>query len=158
MADTSWVSKARLVITAVVFEKRSVSEVSAEYQVSRSWIYELVARYRSEDEAAFEPRSKRPRSSPTATSPAVVELIVETRQRLVGSGLDAGMATIRWHLEHHHGVVVSESTIHRYLRKAGLVEPAPKKRPRNSYPFRSRSAQRVLAVRHDPLPPRNRSR
>jgi len=132
-ADTSWVSKARLVIAAVVFEERSVVEVSRDYQVSRSWIYELVARYRAEGEAAFEPRSKRPLTSSNATGAAAVELIIETRKRLVGSGLDAGMATIRWHLEHHHGVVVSESTIHRRLRKAGLVEPAPKKRPRNSY-------------------------
>ena len=117
----------------MVFEKRSVTEVSADYQVSRSWIYELVARYRSEGDAAFEPRSRRPHSSPNATDPATVELIIATRKRLVGSGLDAGMATIRWHLEHHHSVVVSESTIHRHLRTAGLVEPAPKKRPRNSY-------------------------
>jgi transposase len=42
------VSKARLVITAVVVEKRQVREVAAAYDVSRSWIYELVARYRAE--------------------------------------------------------------------------------------------------------------
>jgi len=127
------VSKARLVITAVVFEERSVGEVSAEYGVSRSWIYELVARYSVEGDTAFEARSKRPLTSPNATSPATVELIIETRRRLAVAGLDAGMATIRWHLRHHHQIIVSESTIHRHLRAAGLVEPAPKKRPRNSY-------------------------
>jgi hypothetical protein len=36
-------SKARLVITAVVVEKRSVAEVVAEYGVARSWVYELLA-------------------------------------------------------------------------------------------------------------------
>ena len=127
------VSKARLVITAVVFEKRSVREVVADYSVSRSWVYELVARYRSEGEAAFEPRSRRPRTSPAKTSDDVIALIVATRRRLVGEGMDAGMGTIRWHLEHHHGVSVSESTIHRTLVAGGLVTPAPKKRPRNSY-------------------------
>jgi transposase len=40
------VSNARLVITAVVLEGRSPSEVAKTYEVSRSWIYELVARYR----------------------------------------------------------------------------------------------------------------
>lgn len=48
-------SKARLVITAVVLEKRSVAEVIAEYGMARSWVYELLARYRIEGEAAFEP-------------------------------------------------------------------------------------------------------
>ncbi|WP_460870891.1 helix-turn-helix domain-containing protein, partial [Nocardioides pakistanensis] len=50
----------RLVITALVTEKRSVPEVAAEYGVSRSWLYELLARYRHEGEAVFEPRSRRP--------------------------------------------------------------------------------------------------
>jgi transposase len=54
------VSKARLVITAVVVEGRSVHRVSASYGVARSWIYELLARYRAEGGAAFEPRSRRP--------------------------------------------------------------------------------------------------
>ncbi|MEM1336010.1 MAG: IS481 family transposase [Actinomycetota bacterium] len=126
-------SKARLVITAVVFEKRPVREVCADYSVSRSWAYELVARYRTEGDAAFEPRSRRPKTSPTKTSDEVVALIVATRRRLVDEGLDAGMGTIRWHLEHHHQVSVSESTIHRTLVTAGLVVPAPRKRPKNSY-------------------------
>jgi transposase len=46
------VSKARLVITAVVVEGRPVREVSAAYGVARSWIYELLERYRSEGQAA----------------------------------------------------------------------------------------------------------
>ncbi len=72
-------SKARLVITAVVFEKRPVREVVAEYSVSRSWVYELLARYRDEGEIAFEPRSKRPLNSPTKIDTVVAELIVEVR-------------------------------------------------------------------------------
>uniref|UniRef100_UPI0019D34CF0 IS481 family transposase n=1 Tax=Ilumatobacter nonamiensis TaxID=467093 RepID=UPI0019D34CF0 len=124
---------ARLVITAVVFEKRPVREVARDYGVSRSWVYELVARYRSDGETAFEPRSRRPRTSPTKTPDEVIDLIVATRRRLAGEGLDAGMGTIRWHLAHHHRVTVSESTIHRTLVAGGLVTPAPRKRPRNSY-------------------------
>ena len=56
----SGASKARLVITAVTLENRTVAEVVADYGVSRSWVYELLARYRAEGEDAFEPRSKRP--------------------------------------------------------------------------------------------------
>ena len=64
-------SQARLVITAVVLEQRPVPEVVAEYGVSRSWIYELLARYRAEGEAAFEPRSRRPLTSPKRIEPCV---------------------------------------------------------------------------------------
>lgn len=61
-------SKARLVITAVVLEDRPVADVVRYFQVSRSWLYELLARYRAAGEAAFEPRSRRPRTSPRATA------------------------------------------------------------------------------------------
>jgi transposase len=90
----------RLVITAVVTENRPVPEVAAQYGVSRSWLYALVARYRVEGEAAFEPRSRRPKTVPTAIPPKTVELVVELRQRLAATGLDAGRDTIGWHLKH----------------------------------------------------------
>ncbi len=48
-------SKARLVITAIEVEGRTPAEVIAAYGVSRSWLYELLARYRAEGDAAFEP-------------------------------------------------------------------------------------------------------
>ena len=82
-------SKARLVITAVTVEKRSVSEVARTYGVARSWVYALLARCRAEGEAAFEPRSPRPKTSPTAISDAIVELIVRLRKDLAGQGVDA---------------------------------------------------------------------
>jgi transposase-like protein len=63
-------SKARLVITAVTVEKRPVSEVARDYEVARSWVYVLLERYRAEGEAAFEPRSRRPKTSPAAISGA----------------------------------------------------------------------------------------
>jgi len=126
-------SKARLVITAVTIEKRPVSEVARSYGVARSWIYALLARYRAEGEAAFEPRSRRPKTSPSAISPDVVELITGLRKELAAQGLDTGPHTIAWHLEHHHQVQVSAATVSRYLTRAGLVSPDPAKRPRSSY-------------------------
>lgn len=123
----------RVLITALVVENRSVSEVAVQYGVSRSWLYELLARYRREGEAAFEARSRRPRSAPTALSADVVDLIVELREKLTATGLDAGPDTIRWHLARHHEVVVSRATVARYLTKRGLVTPEPKKRPKSSY-------------------------
>jgi transposase InsO family protein len=127
------VSKARLIITAVVVEGRSPSEVARSYGVARSWVYALVARYRAEGEAAFEPRSRRPRTRPDATPPATIELILELRRRLTAAGLDAGADTIGWHLEHHHQLTVSRATIYRTIRRAGLVTAEPDKKPKASY-------------------------
>jgi transposase InsO family protein len=127
------VSKARLVITAVIVEGRSQSEVAREYGVSQGWISRLVKRYQLEGEAAFEPRSRRPHSSPTRLPQSTIDLIVELRERLASKGLDNGPHTIAWHLQHHHGLVVSVPSIHRHLRAAGLIDPAPQKRPKSSY-------------------------
>ncbi|MER7244736.1 DDE-type integrase/transposase/recombinase [Kribbella sp. NPDC000426] len=126
-------SKARLVITAITVEKRSVAEVVAEYGVARSWVYELLARWRAEGQAAFEPRSRRPKTSPRATKAATVELVLALRKQLAEQGLDAGADTVGWHLLHHHQVRLSRATIHRILTRAGAVVPEPAKRPRSSY-------------------------
>jgi transposase InsO family protein len=126
-------SKARLVITAVITEKRGVREVARDYGVARSWIYALLARYQAEGEAAFEPRSRRPKSSPRAIAEATAGLIVRLRKELAGQGLDAGPHTICWHLRHHHQLRVSPATISRYLTRAGLVTLEPSKRPKSSY-------------------------
>jgi transposase len=80
------VSKARLVITAIEVEGRTPAEVIAAYAVSRSWLYELLARYRAEGDAAFEPRSRRPHTSPRATSPQTVELVLRLRKQLAEAG------------------------------------------------------------------------
>jgi transposase InsO family protein len=127
------VSKAKLVITAVVIEGRSQAEVARSYGVSKGWVSKLIARYRAEGESAFEPRSRRPKTSPTALDAATVELIIRIRKQLSDQGLDAGPDTIAWHLEHHHQMRVSRATISRTLTRHGLVTPAPKKRPRSSY-------------------------
>jgi transposase InsO family protein len=126
-------SRARLVITAVVVEGRPVAQVAADYGVHRAWVYRLVARYRAEGEAAFQPRSRRPHRSPTATPPEVVDLVLRLRKELSEQGLDAGAHTICWHLSQHHGVAVSPATAWRILSRHGQVTPEPKKRPKSSY-------------------------
>ena len=126
-------SKARLVITAVTVENRPVAEVAATYGVARSWLYELLTRYRDEGEAAFEPRSRRPQTSPRATNPETVDLVLRLRKELSDAGHDAGADTLGWHLAHHHAITLSRATIHRILTRHGAVIPEPKKRPKSSY-------------------------
>jgi transposase len=67
------VSKARLVITAVLVEGRSQSEVARTYGISQSWISRIVKRYRLEGEVAFQPRSRRPHTSPTRLAQTTID-------------------------------------------------------------------------------------
>ena len=126
-------SKARLVLTALFVDRQTPAEVATRYGVHRAWVYKLRARYEADGEAAFEPRSRRPKTSPTAVPSATVNLIVQLRRQLSAQGLDAGPDTIAWHLAHHHRLVVSTATISRYLTRAGLVAAQPQKRPKSSY-------------------------
>jgi len=126
------VSKRRLAITAVL-SGQSQSELARAYGVSQGWISRLIARYREEGDAAFEPQSRRPHTSPRSIAPGTVELIIGLRMELFEQGLDAGADTIVWHLEHHHRITVSRATVSRHLTAAGLVAPEPKKRPKSSY-------------------------
>jgi transposase InsO family protein len=126
------VSKRRLVITAVLAGS-SQSEVARTYGVSQSWISRLMARYAAEGEAAFEPQSRRPHTSPNTTAAATTELVLRLRKELSEAGLDAGADTIGWHLTHHHQITLSRATIHRILTRAGAVTPEPAKRPKASY-------------------------
>jgi transposase InsO family protein len=127
------VSKARLVITAVVVQGLGVRETARAYNVSPGWVSRLVARYRVEGDAAFEPRSRRPHGSPSALPRASVELIIRLRGELTRQGLDAGPHTIAWHLAEQHRLRVSPASIWRTLNRAGLIVPEPKKKPKAAY-------------------------
>ena len=82
----------RVLITAVVVENRSVAEVAACYGVSRSWLYELLARYRREGEAAFEARSRRPQTFPTAIPAATKKAVT---MAVVAHGREMPAASMR---------------------------------------------------------------
>jgi transposase InsO family protein len=128
-------SKAQLVITAVVLEGRSKSEVARHYDVSRFWVQQLVRRYETEGAAAFEPHSRRPHRNPRAVDIAVEDTIVRLRKTLDKQGYDAGAATIAEHLTRDPSVanVPAVSTIWRILSRRGFVTPQPQKRPRSAW-------------------------
>lgn len=123
----------RYVVKAVVLEGLSVREVAAAHGVSRSWVYECLARYRAEGDQGLHPRSRRPHSSPSRLAAEVQDKIVALRKDLARQGLDAGPHTIAWHLAGSGGPVPSAATIWRVLRRRGLITAQPQKRPRSSY-------------------------
>jgi transposase len=107
-------------------------EVARTHGLSKSWIYELIRRYRAGGSEALEPRSRRPRCCRRQTSAQTVKAIVQLRSELQTQGHDAGAETIAYHLAQTHEQIPSVSTIWRILRREGLVVSEPRKRPRSS--------------------------
>src|SRR5215213_6443681 len=130
---------AQLIITAVTVEGRSKSEVARDYGVSRFWIRRAIKRFDAEGVAAFEPRSRRPHSSPHAVDADTEDVILRLRKELSKQGLDAGAETIAAHLarrgpdEGGRPAIPAVSTIWRILSRRGFVRPQPQKRPRSSW-------------------------
>ncbi len=124
---------ARYVVEAVVREGRSYREVAAAHGVSKSWVAKMVARYREGGYEALKPRSKAPMRIPHRTSAEVEEAIVLLRKQLTNAGLDAGAATIEYHLSQQRDDVPSVATIWRILRRRGFITPQPHKRPKSSW-------------------------
>ena len=124
---------ARYVVDAVVVEGRSYREVARAHGVSKSWVGKLVGRFRAGGYPAIEPRSRAAKRIPHRTPDALEDEIVALRKELAELGLDAGAATIHYHLGTRHEAVPSVSTIWRVLRRRGFVTPQPHKRPRSSW-------------------------
>src|SRR3954453_4088911 len=123
----------QLIVTAVLVEGRSKSEVARDYGVSRRWVITLVQRFLAEGETGLLARSRRPMRSPTRTPAAVEDEIVAIRKDLDRHGHEAGAATIAAHLERRHGSSPAVSTIWRILSARGFVIPQPHERLRSSY-------------------------
>ena len=126
---------AAFVVQAVLVEKRSVREVARTHGISKTWLYELLARYRTDGEAGLVARSKRPHRSPTRVPAAIEDEIVAIRKQLTEFGVEAGPDTIHTHLTHVHGGIApcSVSSVWRILTRRGFITPEPHKRPKSSY-------------------------
>ena len=152
---------AQLVVTAVLVEGRSKAEVARTYGVSRRWVITLVQRFLAEGEPACNRGHAGRGTARHGLRRPVEDEIIALRKELDRGGHEAGAATIAAHLEHRHGPdgVPAVSTIWRILSARGFVTPQPHKRPKIQLSaLRRRAAQRTLATRHHPLPPRRRHR
>ena len=124
---------AKYCVNAVLVEGRSVREVALATGTSKSWVHRHVGLYRTGGEMALEPLRRGPKHAPALTAPDVEDEIVWWRKHLVEAGFDAGARTIHYHLSQVRRTVPALSTIHRVLRRRGLVEDQPQKRPRSSW-------------------------
>jgi transposase InsO family protein len=120
---------------AVAAKDQSVnrSALARELGISRQWLSTLIGRFRAEEFAGFEPRSRAP-VSPAQSDAAIEDAVVRARKQLVDEGFGFGPGPIRWELE-RDGVspLPSEATIWRMCVRRGLVVPEPKKRPKSSW-------------------------
>jgi transposase InsO family protein len=123
-------SKNTLIVVSVLEYKKPIKEVCQEFDVSRSWVYELIRRYRLLGPNGMDPRSKKPLGNSLAIPSEVHAEIAALRAELIAEGLDAGAQSIQFRLIENYGHAPSLSTIWRSLRNQGLVEYTPKKKPK----------------------------
>src|SRR5487761_2340593 len=123
-------SKSQVIILSVLHDGLTPTQAGLRFGMSRRQIHRLLARYRQGGLEALEPRSRRPKSNSRALSPQVRGEIIALRRDLLSQGLDAGAASIAWHLQEKDHRSPALSTIWRILRAEGLVTPEPKKRPK----------------------------
>jgi putative transposase len=113
--------------------KMTIAQFCAENDISRDTYYKFKKRFDAGGLEALVPRSRRPHTSPSATGPEMMTTVIQKRSRLLVQGWDAGAVSIRSWLLREGVQAPSARTIHRILVNHGLVEPQPRKRPRNSF-------------------------
>lgn len=123
-------SQSQVIVLSILHDGLTPTQAAARFGVGRTWIYQLLSRYSTGGLEALEPRSRRPNSNPRALGPESCAEIIRLRRHLLAQGLDAGAASIAWHLETAGRGSPALSTIWRILRAEGLVTPEPKKRPK----------------------------
>jgi len=102
-------------------ELLTMTELAAQYGVSRKTGYEWLARYRAEGAMGLLDRSRRPHHSPQATDPELIEVLVAQRQRHPRWGATKLLAVAARHQP--AAAWPSRSTVCTQLKKWGLVRP-----------------------------------
>jgi putative transposase len=113
----------------------AVSTFCVEHGLSRKSFYELRKRVKTDGPAAvLEPRSRRPRSSPSQVDEEVKEQSVQVRAALEASGLDHGPVSVHDKMR-AMGLdpVPSVASLARIFREAGVARVEPRKKPRSAW-------------------------
>lgn len=113
----------------------AVSTFCVEHGISRKSFYELRRRTKTDGPAAvLEPRTRRPRSSPTRLTEEVKAQAVAVRAALEASGLDHGPISVHEKMRAMGlEVVPSVASLARIFRETGVARLEPRKKPRSSW-------------------------
>lgn len=133
-------SLSQVIVLSVLHDGLTPTQAALRFGVSRRHIHRHLARFKVGGLEALEPRSRRPNHNPRALSHELRNEIIRLRTDLLAQGLDAGAASIAWHLRDAKLHTPAHSTIWRILKAEGLVTPQPKKRPK-AYVIRFEAVQ-----------------
>lgn len=117
-------------VLAGIADGRTVSEVAAQWGVSRQSVHAWLARYEAEGLTGLTDRSHRPLSSPLQMRAEVEALVLELRRQHRGWGPRRLVFEVG-----KRGVVPvpSESGVYRALRRAGLIEPGARRKRKETW-------------------------
>ncbi|KUG56218.1 integrase [Serinicoccus chungangensis] len=126
LAITQWPSDA---------PRGAVTTFCLEQGISRKTFYEIRRRtVQDGPAAALEPRSRRPRSSPSRLTEEVKEQAIAVRAALERSGLDHGPVSVHDKmLAMGLAPVPSTASLARIFRERGVARLEPRKRPRSAW-------------------------
>lgn len=113
----------------------AVSTFCAEHGISRKSFYALRQRAKTDGQAeVLEPKSRRPKSSPSKLTEEVRQQAVAVRAALEASGRDHGPISV-YDKMHAMGLpqVPSIAALARIFREAGVARLEPKKKPRSAW-------------------------
>src|SRR6195952_1745688 len=113
----------------------AVSTFCVEHGISRETFYAIRKRAATDGPAAaLEPRSRRPRASPSRVADDVVQRAIGVRAALEQSGLDHGPISVHEKMR-SLGMepVPAVSSLARIFRDQGVARLEPRKKPRASY-------------------------
>jgi transposase InsO family protein len=119
-------------LLATLPEGSNISEWCRRLGVSRQTAYKWRRRFRELGAAGLDDESRAPDHPHGKTDGSVELVVVEVRRRLAVEGLDHGPASIADRLR-VEGMVLSDATVWRILRRHGEISPQPRKRPRSSW-------------------------
>lgn len=90
---------------------------------SKKWFFKWLKRYRSGDKLWFRDQSRAPRKSPQCISEIERQRIIAVRKRLEEEPFaQVGTSAIKWEMRKAGYSFPSDSTIHRVLKREGLIK------------------------------------
>jgi len=103
-----------------------MTELCDRFEVSRPTAYKWVERFEAEGLDGLKERSRAPHSSPHRTPDAIVDLVVKTREKHIDWGPITIIDYLRPRYPQYRMPVAS--TAGEILKRAGLLEPKPRKK------------------------------